>query len=178
MGIAGIGAALTLGCGPGDSGEGDAGSAGSETSGSSSTGANSSTGDPPQPSLLELCAAPEPCEDFGLNPGSNTEEVNAALDCAVSRALESIADGAAVELSSSFCDIGCWGTDLLLVGDGTVYVQQWMTTADTIYESIDRCTVQPASFFEACLGQPPAGDCSNWGAWGTDCAPTDAVQCP
>lgn len=175
--IIAVGAALALACGPGNSGE-ESGSNGTETSGPTSTDADTSTGDPPQPSLLELCAAPEPCDSFGLDPGSNTEEVNPALECAVSRALDSIADGSAVELSSAYCDIGCAGTDVLLVGDGTVYVQQTTTLAETTYETIDRCTLQPASFFEACLGQPPIGDCANWGAWGTDCAPVDDVQCP
>lgn len=169
--------AWAVGCGPGQSG--DDGSTGGSSSGGSSSSGDSSTGDPPQASLLELCDAPAPCDAFALDPGSNGENVDPDLECALGEVLGSLADGTAVELTSSYCDIGCTGTDLLFVGDGTLYRQYWTTTAATEFDAIERCTPRPASYFEPCVGQPWApGGCSNWGDWTMDCEPVDTVTCP
>jgi hypothetical protein len=143
-----------------------------------SSGADSSTGDAPIPSLLEQCEAPEPCDPYSLDPGSNTEEVHPGLVCAVDQALDSIANGTAAELQSSFCDIGCSGADVLLVGDGTAYIQTWTQTDATYYESIQRCSLKDASYFEPCAGPPPTNACSSWTAWMESCEVVETVTCP
>lgn len=179
---ASLAAWLMVGCGPGDSEDTAAGSeSGQESSegDASSSEGGDSTGEPPQASLLEQCDAPTPCDAFSLDPGSGGDTVDPALECALAGALDSIAQPAALELSSAYCDIGCTGTDLLIVGDGSVYVQSWYSTSDSTFAAIEHCTLQPASFFEPCVGEPwSTGTCSNYGGWATDCMPVDAVTCP
>jgi hypothetical protein len=150
---------------------------GESSSGSGSTGADSTTGDA-IPSLLAQCDAPEPCDAFAQDPGSNLEEVDPALECAVNQALDSLANGTAAELHSSFCDIGCTGQDVLLVGDGTAYIQTWSTTAETSYDVIQRCSLKDASYFEPCAGPPPTTACAGWSAWMENCEAVESVTCP
>lgn len=169
-----------LGCGAddGDSGVADSGSSGAD-SGSSGGVDTSSTGDPVQASVLEQCDAPSPCDAITRDPGSDNEGVSEPLDCAVGQALAAIADGTPAGLTSSYCDIGCFGSDLLLVGDGTAYRQAWSTTDVTSFEAIERCTLKPASFFEPCQGQPwNANACTSFADWVTDCEAVTDAQCP
>jgi hypothetical protein len=151
-----------------------------EDGGGSSEGASSESGDSGgEPSVLEQCDAPAPCDAFTLDPGSSSDAVDPRLDCALGQVIDSLANGGAVELSSSFCDIGCSGVDVLVVGDGTAYRQRWQSDAGAHYETVERCTLQPSSFYEACVGQPWTTDgCSNWGDWVTNCTTVDVVQCP
>lgn len=177
-----------LGCAADDADDGGAGTSGQaesstadpdDSSGSGeSTSADSSTGDDAVPSLLEQCEAPAPCEPFSQDPGSNFEDVHPGLECAVNQALASIADGTAAELHSSYCDIGCTGEDVLLVGDGTAYIQTWTQTDTTYFEPIQRCTLKDASYFEPCAGPPPTNGCSSWSGWMESCEPVATVTCP
>jgi len=177
---------MTLACGSDDADTGaGTGSPGTETAtatessgGATSTGADSTTGDA-VPSLLEQCTAPEPCDAFSQDPGSNMEVVDPDLECAVNQALDSIDNGTAAELHSSYCDIGCAGADVLLVGDGTAYLQSWSTTDVTSYDIIQRCTLKAASYFEPCAGPPATTACASWHAWMMDdCEEVDTVVCP
>ena len=182
--VCAIGLALGLGCAADESADDAAADESTSSEGASSTEGSSSvaetsTGDASQVSVLEQCDAPSPCDAISRDPGSNTEEVDPALECALGQALDSIASGTALELSSSYCDIGCWGTDLLLVGDGTAYVQSWASTDVTSFEPIERCTLQAAAFFEACQGQPwSANGCTNATDWVMDCEAVTDAQCP
>ena len=136
-----------------------------------------------EPSLLGLCDAPMPCDAFSVDPGTSDEAANALLGCALDKVIDSLAHGGAAELTSSECDIGCSGVDLLVVGDGTAYRQSWTSNiAEGVaasYEMLEHCTLKPSSFFEACVGQPWTTDsCPNWSEWVTDCTPADTAQCP
>ncbi len=167
--------ALVLGCAADDA----ASETGASSSDGSSTAADTSTGDPPRASVLEQCDAPSPCDSISRDPGSSEDVVHPALECALEQAIDSIANGAALELRWSFCDIGCWGTDLILLGDGTAYLQGSSTTDVTIFEQVERCTPNAALDLEACQGQPwSTNDCKSALDWVTDCAPVDDAQCP
>lgn len=170
---------LAPACGTDDGGTGDGGASSSSGAEGSSSGADSSSGDAPQPSVLEQCDAPTPCDAVTRDPGSDTEAVSDALECAITQALAAIADGTPAELTSSYCDIGCFGSDLLLVGDGTAYLQAWSTTDTTDFETIQRCTLKDAPFFEACQGQPwNVNGCTSKSDWVTDCEVVVDAQCP
>ncbi|MBC8073297.1 MAG: hypothetical protein IAG13_33555 [Deltaproteobacteria bacterium] len=163
---------LALGCGPGRVGDG-------EGTATSSTGDDPTTGNPPQVSVLEQCDAPAPCDPIARDPGSNEEEVDPALECAVRQAIYAMLEGAVAELSASYCDIGCVGTDVLLSGSNSAYLQNWSTTDVTSFEEIQRCTLQGPPFFEACQGQPwGTNACTSFSDWVTNCEIVDAVDCP
>lgn len=171
--------ALVLGCAADDTGDDPASETGEASSEGSSTAADTSTGDPPLASLLEQCDAPSPCDSVSRDPGSSEDVVHPALECALEQAIDAIATGAALELRWSFCDIGCWDTDLLLLGDGTAYLQGSSTTDVTIFEQVERCTLNAALDLEACQGQVwSANDCKSARDWVTDCEPVDDPQCP
>lgn len=166
---------LALGCGP----ETTADSGSASSGATSSTGDDPTTGDPPQASLLEQCDAPAPCEPVSHDPGSNFEEVDPNLECAIQQANLTFLEDSVAELTASYCDIGCSGTDVLLVGGSALYLQTWTTTDVTSYEEITRCTLQGPMFFEQCQGQPLGeNDCASFSDWATDCEPVDTVNCP
>ncbi len=178
MGIRGLVGALVvgtlaLGCGP-EQIEDEGGASGGATS---DTGEDTTTGDPLPASMLERCDAPVPCEPVSRDPGSNQEAVDPNLECAIHEALLSSLEGNVSELTESYCDIGCSGTDLL-ISFGFLYVQAWSTTDVTSYGEILRCTLR-GEIFEPCQGQPfGTSDCADFSAWGIDCEVTDTVECP
>lgn len=164
-----------------DSSGGHGSSGGHDSSGghgSSDAGSSESTG-AQTPSMLEQCDAPSPCDPFSQDPGTSQDMVHPALECAIGQALAAIADGTTAELSASFCDIGCSGSDLLLLGDGTAYLQSWTSTDVTSYEPAQLCTLQPASYFEPCVGQPLISNgCVSFVQWVTACETVATVSCP
>jgi len=164
-----VGVVLALGCGPSKGEDGDTGS----------TGGDTTTGDPPQPSVLEQCSAPAPCDPVSRDPGSNGEAVDPDLECAIGQAITTILEGDAAGVTASFCDIGCFGTDLFLVGNGTAYLQAWSTTDVTTYEAIKICTLKDATFFEPCQAQPfDTNACASLSDWVTDCEAIATATCP
>lgn len=163
---------LALGCGPGRTEDGDG------TSGTASTGNDTTTGGPPA-SLLDQCDAPAPCDSISRDPGSNNEAIDAGLECAIEQAIATATEGVVAGLSESYCDIGCVGTDLLLGGGATVYLQSSSTTDVTSYEEIQSCTLRGPEFFEGCQGQPfGTNDCASFSDWVMDCEVVETVSCP
>lgn len=155
--------ALPCACG---SDKNDASSGATEPSSTSS-----STGETGEVSLLESCVFAEPC-DYDVQPGI-TEGDGQYQDALCAFALLRDAAPARVDLTGTEME------SLIPLGDGQRGVL--VVVADQGGESVQRCTLAEAAFFQACIDDGPDKfneACAFASGWYDGCVAEPAPLCP